>query len=55
MLDVEVPIIPLYYITNQYLFRDDVHGINVSPRNMTMLKGVWVDHHERVAAAGGKS
>jgi oligopeptide transport system substrate-binding protein len=54
MLDVEVPIIPLYYITNQYLFRDNVHGINVSPRNMTMLKGVWVDHHDSVAAAGGK-
>jgi hypothetical protein len=34
----------LYYITNQYLFRDNVHGINLSPRNMTMFKGVWVDH-----------
>ena len=42
MLDVEVPIIPLYYITNQYLFRDNVHGINLNPRNMTMFKGVYV-------------
>jgi oligopeptide transport system substrate-binding protein len=44
MLDVEVPIIPLYYIANAYLFRDDVHGINLNPRNMTMFKGVYVDH-----------
>jgi oligopeptide transport system substrate-binding protein len=44
MIDVQVPVIPLYYITNQYLFRDNVHGINLSPRNMTMFKGVWVDH-----------
>jgi oligopeptide transport system substrate-binding protein len=52
MLDVEVPIIPLYYITNQYLFRDGVQGINLSPRNMTMLKGVWVDHGEKLASGG---
>jgi ABC-type oligopeptide transport system substrate-binding subunit len=43
MIDVEVPIIPLYYLTNQYLFRDNVKGINLNPRNMTMLKGVYVE------------
>ena len=43
MLDVEVPIIPLYHLTNQYLFRDNVKGINLNPRNMTMLKGVYVE------------
>jgi ABC-type oligopeptide transport system substrate-binding subunit len=43
MIDVEVPVIPLYYLTNQYLFRDDVKGINLNPRNMTMLKGVYVE------------
>ena len=41
--DQEVPVIPLYYLTNQYLFRDDVKGINLNPRNMTMLKGVYVE------------
>jgi oligopeptide transport system substrate-binding protein len=40
----ETPIIPLFYLTNQYLFRDNVHGINTNPRNMTMLKAVYVEH-----------
>jgi oligopeptide transport system substrate-binding protein len=43
LIDVELPVIPLYYINNQYLFRDNVHGINQNPRNMTMFKGVWVE------------
>jgi oligopeptide transport system substrate-binding protein len=43
LIDTELPVIPLYTISNQYLFRDNVHGINTSPRNMTMFKGVWVD------------
>jgi oligopeptide transport system substrate-binding protein len=42
ILLAETPIIPLYYITNQYLFRDNVKGINLNPRNMTMLKAVQV-------------
>ena len=43
MLDYESPMIPLYYNTNQYLYRDPVKGINLNPRNMTMFKGVWVE------------
>jgi ABC-type oligopeptide transport system substrate-binding subunit len=46
ILLAETPIEPLYYITNQYLFRDNVHGINLNPRNMTMLKAVHVDRGE---------
>jgi oligopeptide transport system substrate-binding protein len=42
ILLAETPIVPLYYLTNQYLFRDSVHGINLNPRNMTMLKAVYV-------------
>jgi oligopeptide transport system substrate-binding protein len=38
----EAPIVPLYVITNQFLFRDNVKGINLSPRNMTLLKAVEV-------------
>jgi len=47
LIDVELPVIPLYYITNQYLFRDTVHGINQNPRNMTMFKGVYVEREKR--------
>jgi ABC-type oligopeptide transport system substrate-binding subunit len=38
----EAPIIPLYVLTNQFLFRDNVKGINLSPRNMTLFKAVEV-------------
>jgi oligopeptide transport system substrate-binding protein len=38
----EAPIVPLYVMTNQFLFRDNVKGINLSPRNMTLLKAVEV-------------
>jgi oligopeptide transport system substrate-binding protein len=38
----EAPIIPLYVLTNQFLFRDNVKGINLNPRNMTLLKAVEV-------------
>jgi oligopeptide transport system substrate-binding protein len=38
----EAPIIPLYVLTNQFLMRDNVKGINLSPRNMTLLKAVEV-------------
>lgn len=38
----EAPIVPLYNLTIQYLFRDNVKGINPNPRNMTMFKGVYV-------------
>jgi ABC-type oligopeptide transport system substrate-binding subunit len=39
----EAPIFPLYCITNQYLFRDKVKGLNTNPRNMTMFKAVHVE------------
>jgi oligopeptide transport system substrate-binding protein len=38
----EAPIVPLYVLTNQFLFHDNVKGINLSPRNMTLLKAVEV-------------
>lgn len=45
LLNEQAPIIPLYVMTNQYLFDPEkVHGLNLSPRNMTILKAV-----ERVA------
>jgi oligopeptide transport system substrate-binding protein len=47
LIDKELSMIPLYYNTNQYLFRDNVHGINFNPRNMTMFKGVYVDRAKR--------
>jgi oligopeptide transport system substrate-binding protein len=43
----EAPIFPLYYLTNQYLFRDEVKGVNTNPRNMTMFKGVYVERESR--------
>jgi oligopeptide transport system substrate-binding protein len=43
MIDVELPIIPLYVYNNHYLFRSNVHGINTNPRTTTMFKGVWVE------------
>ena len=45
LIDEELPMIPLYYIATQYLYRGDVHGINNNPRNMTMFKGVYVERH----------
>ena len=44
ILNSEVPIIPLFVLTNQYMFRDNVHGINLQPRNTTILKGMWAEH-----------
>jgi ABC-type oligopeptide transport system substrate-binding subunit len=43
LIDIELPIIPLYVLSNQYLFRDNVHGISTTPRATTMVKGVWVE------------
>ena len=36
-------LIPLFVLTNQYMFKDNVHGINQQPRNTVILKGVWVE------------
>jgi hypothetical protein len=43
MLLNDAPIVPLYVITNQFLLRPYVTGVNLSPRNMTLLKGVSVE------------
>jgi len=50
LIDVDLPIIPLYVLSNQYLFRDSVHGLNVNPRTTTMLKAVWVERKGRAGA-----
>ncbi len=42
MINEQLPIIPLYHLTNQELFRSNVKGINTNPRNMTMFKAVEV-------------
>jgi oligopeptide transport system substrate-binding protein len=38
----EVPIIPMYYYRNAYLFRDNVHGIALDAKAMVMFKAVEV-------------
>ncbi len=43
IINTELPIIPLFVLTNQYMFRDNVHGINLQPRNTVIFKGVYVD------------
>ncbi len=37
----EVPIIPVYYYVNRYLFRESVKGISLHPRNMVLFKAVY--------------
>jgi len=43
LLDTEVPIAPLYHYVNTSLSRDNVHGVDPNPRQVTMFKGVWVE------------
>jgi oligopeptide transport system substrate-binding protein len=43
ILNREAPIVGLFVLTNQYMFRDNVHGINLQPRNTVIFKGVYVD------------
>jgi len=45
ILNEQVPVIPLCHLTNSYLFRDNVKGINLNPRNMTIFKGVYVQRN----------
>jgi oligopeptide transport system substrate-binding protein len=42
LIDIELPIIPLYQLSNQYLFRDHISGINTGARATTMVKGIRV-------------
>jgi len=37
----ECPILPVYNHVNAYLFRANVHGVSLNPRNMALLKEVW--------------
>jgi oligopeptide transport system substrate-binding protein len=43
MIDTEVPVVPLYHYVNVSLSRDNVHGCEPNPRNVTIFKGVWVE------------
>lgn len=43
ILNSEVPIAPLYHYVNVSLARDNVHGVDPNPRNITVFKAVWVD------------
>jgi oligopeptide transport system substrate-binding protein len=43
LLNTEVPIVPLYHYVNVSLSRDNVHGVDPNPRNVTIFKDVWVD------------
>lgn len=40
ILVTEVPIIPLFHYVNKYVFRDNVKGIPLNPRNMVVFKKV---------------
>ncbi len=39
----EAPILPLYHYTNRYMIRPSVRGIAMHPRNLVMLKAVYVE------------
>jgi oligopeptide transport system substrate-binding protein len=43
MIDTEVPIVPLYHYVNVSLSKDNVHGVDPNPRNITIFKNVWVE------------
>ena len=38
----EAPILPVYYYTNRYVYRDNVKGIPLNPREMLNFKSVEV-------------
>jgi oligopeptide transport system substrate-binding protein len=40
----EAPIIPVFGYVNVYMFRGNVHGIAMDPRNMVMFKSIEVTH-----------
>jgi oligopeptide transport system substrate-binding protein len=42
LVNTELPIIPVYYYVSAYLFRDNVKGIPLNPRNMINFKSVEV-------------
>ncbi len=44
MLCDDAPIIPIYHYVNTYLFRDNVRGIPLHPRNMVNFKSIEVVH-----------
>jgi oligopeptide transport system substrate-binding protein len=43
LINTELPIIPIYYYVNTYLFRDNVKGIPLDKRNMVNFKSVYVE------------
>jgi oligopeptide transport system substrate-binding protein len=44
ILLAEAPVMPLYYYVDSYMFRDNVKGVPLNPRNMIMLHAVEVGH-----------
>ena len=50
MLNVEAPIVPLYYYVNSQMYRDDVHGITPNARNTISFKAISVDRRAKGAA-----
>ena len=43
ILNQEVPILPLYNYVNKTLYRDKLKGLNPNPRNIVVLKAIWVE------------
>ena len=43
ILNDDCPVLPLYYLVNVYMFRDNVKGLFLHPRNTSILKNYWVD------------
>ena len=38
----QAPVIPIFYYTNQYMFRSNVHGIPFDPLMRAMFQPIWV-------------
>lgn len=43
MLNTELPIIPMYHYVNYTLWRDEVKGMAMNAKNLTMFKPVYID------------
>ncbi len=44
MLVNDAPILPIYYYTNRYVYRDNVKGLYLNPRSQIMFKSIYVAH-----------
>jgi oligopeptide transport system substrate-binding protein len=43
LINTELPIIPIYYYVNSYLFRENVKGLPMNVRNMVNFKSIYVE------------